>query len=148
MNQVVHFPCWTQVNISWDHIIDKINDDVKNGHWAYSSKPTSNDPFPTIIGEGNTLPSCFVPVSKKVYDDFGFDLLDTYVSFTSQSRTLGRHCDNIDVFIVGAIGITKYRFDYCKEYTIKSGCGIYIPAGVYHEPINCTPRAVLSFSNG
>ena len=148
MSQVVHFPCWTQVNINWDQIIEKINGDVKDGHWAYSSKPTLNNIFSTIILEGDTLPSSFAPVSKKVYDDFGFDLLDTYVSFTSQSKTLGRHCDDIDVFIVGAIGITKYKFDDGKEYTIKPGCGIYIPAGVYHEPINCTPRAVLSFSNG
>ena len=47
-----------------------------------------------------------------------------------------------------AIETNQAQFDDGKEYTIKSGCGIYIPAGVYHEPINCTPRAVLSFSNG
>tara|TARA_Y100001970_G_scaffold82728_1_gene104734 strand:+ start:3587 stop:4033 length:447 start_codon:yes stop_codon:yes gene_type:complete len=148
MSEVVHLPCWTQVDIHWDQIIEKINGDVMDGHWGYSNEKTPDEILPTVILEGDTLPSSFVPVAEKVYHEFGFGLLDTYVSFTPQSKTLGRHCDHQDVFIVGAIGATKYRFDDGKQYTIWPGCGIYIPAGVYHEPISCTPRAILSFSDG
>ena len=144
---VTHLPCWTQVDIHWDQVIEKINGDVHDGFWGYSNDKTIAEILPTIILEGNNLPSSFVPVAQKVYDEFGFDIVDTYVAFTPQSKTFGRHCDDQDVFIVGAIGATKYKFDDGKKYTIWPGCGIYIPAGVYHEPISCTPRVVLSFSN-
>ena len=52
----------------------------------------------------------------------------------------------MDVLIVQAIGSVCYSFDDGKIFRLNPGDSIFIPKGVYHNPIVLEPRVTLSFS--
>jgi ribosomal protein L16 Arg81 hydroxylase len=72
--------------------------------------------------------------------------LHIYTSLGEGSSTFGRHKDTMDVLIVQAIGCTSYAFDDGKVFRLRPGDSLFIPKGVYHEPLVSEPRVTLSFS--
>ena len=52
----------------------------------------------------------------------------------------------MNVLIVQSIGVISYKFDSGAVCTLNPGDSIFIPKGVYHDPIIEGPRATLSFS--
>lgn len=40
----------------------------------------------------------------------------------------------------------SYKFDDGELIVLKPGDGVYIPKGMYHDPIPIEPRVSLSFS--
>lgn len=71
----------------------------------------------------------------------------SYISFSSESSTFGKHKDNTDVWVWGCIGITKWTvFDEkIYEYYLHPGDIIYVPRGMYHDTQPITPRVSISF---
>ena len=48
--------------------------------------------------------------------------------------------------IVQSFGRVKYRFDDGSEVTLNPSDALYIPKGMYHNPIIMEPRITLSFA--
>jgi mannose-6-phosphate isomerase-like protein (cupin superfamily) len=74
--------------------------------------------------------------------------LHTYISFTSYSEVFPMHSDDVDVFIVGALGDTEFTVDDpegTKKYTLVPGDMVYIPAGMKHGARPLSPRICLSY---
>ena len=145
---VKHFKQWIDecffLGVTWNDVIDKVDVDVFNGEWGYCEDPQEGF-IPSIVCEGKWTPPMFKPIIDKVADNFDYHRVHTYISF-AKGKTLGRHNDTMDVFIVNVLGIVKYEFDDGTEVTLEPGDGIHIPKGVYHNPSVIGPRCSLSFS--
>ena len=145
---VKHFKNWIDEcffsGVTWNDVMDKVNCDVLSGEWGYCEDPQEGF-IPTIVCEGQRYSPIFKPIIDKVVDNFNYHRVHTYVSF-AKSKTLGRHNDTMDVFIVNVLGIVKYGFDDGTEVLLKPGDGIHIPKEVYHNPSIIGPRCSLSFS--
>jgi hypothetical protein len=70
-----------------------------------------------------------------------------YISFSSKSKTFGKHKDTSDVWFWQCIGETMWKIydDSTHEYILKSGDLIYIPHGMYHHTTPISPRVGISF---
>ena len=133
-------------DVTWGDVIEKLDEDVLDGHWAYSNERHPDEILPVIIGEGNYIPKNIRPIYEAVLEDVGMIRMHTYISLSGLSTTFGRHNDDMDVFIVQAIGETSYKFDTGICHRLVPGDAIFIPAYVYHHPFNHGPRCSLSFS--
>jgi len=74
--------------------------------------------------------------------------IHTYISFKEDSKTFGKHKDDIDVYFLNAIGQTQFivwEDDTEYEYHLEPGDLLYIPAGLYHSTSPITPRVGLSY---
>jgi ribosomal protein L16 Arg81 hydroxylase len=72
----------------------------------------------------------------------------TYISFTDQSKTFGKHVDDLDVYFLQALGQTQFTVweeDQEFVYTLKPGDMLHIPAGLYHDTKPLTPRVGISY---
>ena len=69
-----------------------------------------------------------------------------YHSRVFSGKTSGRHDDETDVMIVQSFGRVKYRFDDGSEVILNPSDALYIPKGMYHNPIIMEPRITLSFA--
>lgn len=70
-----------------------------------------------------------------------------YISFSSLSKTFGRHRDTSEVFFWQGIGSTKWiidDLDGVKETILKKNHLIYIPKGMFHDVIPLSPRVGIS----
>ena len=134
-------------DVTWEDVIEKLDEDVLDGDWGYSNTKYPDKILPVIVGTGRYVPESILPIWEAVVDDVGMDCMHTYIGFSKFSATLGRHNDDMDVFIVQAIGETSYKFDSGVCHTLKPGDAIFIPAYVYHHPFSHGPRVSLSFSN-
>jgi ribosomal protein L16 Arg81 hydroxylase len=85
-------------------------------------------------------------IHQKMIDQYNLKVLHIYTSKNYNGKTFGRHCDNGDVLIVQSIGKIDYKFDDDRVISLQPGDGLYIPKGVYHDPISSEPRVTLSFS--
>jgi ribosomal protein L16 Arg81 hydroxylase len=130
-------------NISWEDIIQKINNECAQ----QSHKLFVNERRESLI----VLHNNFYPGSiQSAFDEVSFDckvkILHIYTSFSQNAPTFGRHRDNVDVLIVQSFGKVRYKFDDGSIVEMNPGDAIYIPKGVYHNPIVFEPRITLSFS--
>jgi ribosomal protein L16 Arg81 hydroxylase len=72
----------------------------------------------------------------------------TMISFTSRSSTYGKHVDDVDVYILQALGIleiTVWEDEQEHVYQLKPGDMIHIPAGLYHSTKPLSPRVSISY---
>lgn len=128
-------------------------DTVKNVSWKdVKLKVSDGDSASTINGnrysfvchnDNNYLPGTLKPA----YQEVGLEEMHIYISFSDSAETFGRHNDEDDVLIVQSIGKMAYRFDNGKICMLSPGDSLFIPAGVYHDPIVHEPRVTLSFSD-
>ena len=137
-----HFPFIK--DITWDDVIKQMSNEFKNK----THKLVVNDLNipPTIVLHGyehpDTIKKCFdlISIQEKVKH------LHIYTSLGENSSTFGRHKDTMDVLIAQSIGSVCYSFDDGKIFKLNPGDSIFIPKGVYHNPIILEPRVTLSFS--
>ena len=74
--------------------------------------------------------------------------LHTYISFTSFSEVFPMHTDDVDVFLVGAMGDTEFTVndpEGARKYTLAPGDMVYVPAGMEHGARPLSPRICLSY---
>jgi mannose-6-phosphate isomerase-like protein (cupin superfamily) len=101
---------------------------------------------PLFILHNDFYPGSIKLAFDEVSNDCGVKVLHIYTSFSENAPTFGRHCDKTDVLIVQSFGRVKYKFDDESIVEMNPGDAIYIPKGIYHDPISFEPRVTLSFS--
>jgi len=72
----------------------------------------------------------------------------TFISFSSSSKTFGKHVDDTDVYFLQALGKTKFSVwenDEQFDYELNPGDMIHVPAGLYHDTVPLGPRVGLSY---
>jgi len=129
--------------ITWDDIIKKMENEFLLGTAAVH---TSEDGSPTIVLHNPNQTQAIFDAVKEIEKLWTTTGCHVYISFANNATTFGRHKDDTNVLIVGAIGQTSYEFDDGRIYTVTPGDSLYIPAGVYHNPIVRSRRAILSIS--
>jgi ribosomal protein L16 Arg81 hydroxylase len=130
-------------NVTWQDVIDKINHEyLNNTHKLVSN----NKDLPLFVLHNNFYPPTIQSAYTEVKKKYNIEELHIYLSFAKGSLTFGRHCDTMDVIIVQSIGNMSYTFDDGSEVIMNSGDSLFIPKGVYHNPIVFEPRVTLSFS--
>jgi len=146
----------TPQNIIWDDVIKKISYECLNKtHKLIINKSMYIDEndlsyifveSPTIVLHENFFPGTI----KNSFDELELKAaikdVHFYISFAKDSGTFGRHNDIEDVLIVQSIGTTSYKFDDEMIYDLNPGDSLFIPKGVYHDPIIRGPRVTLSCS--
>lgn len=130
--------------VTWDDVILQISQEFKNK----TQKLVVNDlnTPPTIVLHGYSFPKTIKDAFFEIHQKEKVNHLHIYTSFGENSSTFGRHKDSMDVLIVQSIGSVCYSFDNGKIYKLNPGDAIFIPKGVYHNPIVLEPRVTLSFS--
>ena len=138
---------FTDCNVAWDDVIEKISDDFEDGSFKILNVATSlmRSPAPTFVLMNDYYPNSVGEVFNKVQKKEGIRNLHVYASLGNSSLTYGNHNDDIDVLLIQSIGSTLYGIEG-DEYTLAPGDGMFIPAGVYHDPIVIEPRVTLSFA--
>ena len=130
-------------NVDWIDVIEKINNEYLNNTYKLV---LNTDELPSLVLHNNYCPGTLKLAYDEVKKKYNIKDLHIYVSFAQKSSTFGRHCDTMDVIIVQSIGNMLYLFDDGVEISMNPGDSLYIPKGVYHNPIVCDPRVSLSFS--
>ena len=72
----------------------------------------------------------------------------TMISFTSRSSTYGKHVDDVDVYLLQALGVVEvsiWEDDTQYDYKMFPGDMIHIPAGIYHLIKPLSPRVSISY---
>ena len=129
--------------ITWDDIIKKMENEFDlQTAVAYINKTTA----PTVILHNENQPRTIFDAVKEIEKKWITDSCHVYTSFGKSALTFGRHNDEVNVLLVGAIGEVSYKFDDGSVYRVTPGDSLYIPAGVYHDPIVHSARATLSIS--
>jgi len=127
----------------WEDIVSKIdNEFLSQSHRLMSSDYSGI----TIILHNGFYPKSIQESYDEVKKDKNISVLHIYTSLTSSAPTFGRHCDDVDVLIVQSIGKVAYMFDDNSKVEMNPGDSLFIPKGVYHNPIVSEPRVTLSFS--
>lgn len=129
--------------ILWNDIIKKI--DLECYHLQHKLV-CDEISAPTMVLHSNFYPGSIQSAYNEVETDKGISILHIYISFGRNGLTFGRHCDNMNVLLVQSIGKMTYIFDDESEIEINPGDSLFIPKGVYHNPIVTEPRCTLSFS--
>ena len=152
--------CFTKdvPKVTWDDIIHKIEKDcvkkVSERDEGYVS------PYVRWVAKDMRIAPTYVlfarpdsvhpPTLQKAYNEIsaktGANRMVVYISFSANSQHYGRHKDTLNVLITQAIGKMSYKFDDGTVHTIGPGDSIFIPKGVYHEPIIHGPRVTLSLT--
>tara|TARA_R100000742_G_C4222218_1_gene45692 strand:- start:86 stop:547 length:462 start_codon:yes stop_codon:yes gene_type:complete len=134
-------------NVSWDDVIDKIDNEFKN--FSYKLLVDKRK-APTFVLHNLYLPGTLRQVFDRVNEDMKTKVLHVYTSLGENSPTFGRHNDSMDVLIIQSIGTVGYYIDNNTKESdnliLEPGDGIIIKRGVYHTPIIKEPRVTLSFS--
>lgn len=128
----------TVKNVSWKDVKLKVSDEIKRD----SGLMIRGDKY-SFVCHNDYLPGTLKPA----YQEVGMEEMHIYISFSDSAETFGRHNDEDDVLIVQSIGKMAYRFDNGKTCVLSPGDSLFIPAGVYHDPIVREPRVTLSFSD-
>tara|TARA_A100001234_G_scaffold103474_1_gene91089 strand:- start:37 stop:507 length:471 start_codon:yes stop_codon:yes gene_type:complete len=129
--------------ITWDDVIKKIENEFDE----QSCKQYINTKYaPTLILHNKNQPSSIFNAVKEIENDWVAIGCHIYTSFGKSAPTFGRHKDNVNVLIVGAIGSVSYKFDDGTIHRVEPGDLLYIPSGVYHDPIVHSARVTLSIS--
>jgi len=131
-------------NIIWDDVIEQISSECLNETHKLIVQKGINSP--TIVLHEDYYPGTIKDAFSEVESEEEITVLHIYISFAENAATFGRHHDYENVLIVQSIGTISYRFDDEKVYNLNPGDSLFIPRGVYHEPIVHGPRVTLSFS--
>ena len=129
--------------ITWDDVIKKMENEFELETCVSYVNTTS---APTIILHNENQPKSIFEAVQEIEKDWVTNSCHVYTSFAKSALTFGRHKDDVNVLIVGAIGKVSYKFDDGSTYTVEPGDSLYISAGEYHDPIVHSARATLSIS--
>lgn len=130
-------------NISWK--------DVKMKIYLDANSDETRNAIGTTVGGGDSsgisLPGTFMGAYHEICGKTSpWRVIHLYYSFKDNAKCFLRHKDRVDVLIVQAIGKMSYKFDNGRVCTLNPGDSLYIPLGIYHEPITSKPRVTLSCS--
>ena len=129
-------------NISWKDVkmkiyLDANNDETRNAIGTVGGGDSS----------GISLPGTFMGAYHEICGKTSpWNVIHLYYSFKDNAKCFLRHKDRVNVLIVQAIGKMSYKFDNGRVCTLNPGDSLYIPLGIYHEPITSKPRVTLSCS--
>lgn len=132
------------LGLTWDIVNAQIKSEIENNTCRIIGDGEDEEKTILLLDNDN-----FHPIISKMCDIMRYKYrLTTLHIYTSQNnaKTFGRHCDQSDVLIVQSIGKMSYKFDDGKLIVLEPGDGVYIPKGMYHDPIPIEPRVSLSFS--
>ena len=129
-------------NITWDDVIDKTRFEFeKQTHKLFNWSGLA----PTFVLHQNYFENTIRVAYDEVKRAENVTNMHTYLSF-GKSQSFGNHKDTMDVLIVQAIGRVGYTIDDKETHWLDPGDAIWIPAGIYHDPVVMEPRVTLSFS--
>lgn len=72
----------------------------------------------------------------------------TMISFMSRSGNYGKHVDEVDVYILQALGlvdVSVWENENEYKYQLTPGHMIHIPKGLYHQITPLSPRVSISY---
>jgi ribosomal protein L16 Arg81 hydroxylase len=130
--------------LTWEDIDIQVHNEVQRRKCRIVGE--SYDDLTYILLDYQRFNPNISKIHQKMMDQYNLKVLHIYTSKNHNGKTFGRHCDNVDVLIVQSIGKMDYRFDDDQVISLQPGDGLYIPEGVYHDPISSEPRVTLSFS--
>lgn len=130
--------------VQWQDVLTKISQEFEVQTQKFVVGSVAEPP--TFIGHNDFRPGTLQAAYDEVHADQSIDEMHVYVSVAANSTSFGRHKDDMNVLIVQSIGVIGYKFDSGAVCTLNPGDSIFIPKGVYHDPIIEGPRATLSFS--
>jgi mannose-6-phosphate isomerase-like protein (cupin superfamily) len=128
--------------IGWDEVMNKISNECENRTLLTIHKDNAH---PTLVTHNDYYKGNIHKTINNVKKYYNFKNMHMYISFGKHSTTFRRHNDDVDVLIVQSIGKTSYKFDNGYVCELKPGDSLFIPKGVYHEPIVTEQRVSLSF---
>ena len=128
--------------IGWDEVMNKISNECENRTLLTIHKDNAH---PTLVTHNDYYKGNIHKTINNVKKHYNFKNMHMYISFGKHSTTFRRHKDDVDVLIVQSIGKTSYKFDNGYVCELKPGDSLFIPKGVYHEPIVTEQRVSLSF---
>jgi quercetin dioxygenase-like cupin family protein len=128
--------------IEWGEVMNKISNECDQGTLLTIHR---DKPHPTIVTHNDYYVGNIQKTVNHVNKSYNFNNMHMYISFGKDSTTFGRHNDDVDVLIVQSKGNTSYKFDNGCTCELSPGDSLFIPKGVYHEPIVANQRVSLSF---
>ena len=132
------------IGITWDDIELQIQDELKRNQCRIVGE--DSDSLTYILLDNEIRQPNISKVHQIMKDNYSLNVLHVYTSKGYNGKTFGRHCDDENVLIVQSIGKMEYKFDNGSIVCLQPGDGLYIPEGMYHDPISSEPRVTLSFS--
>lgn len=131
--------------ITWEDVVACINQSVANKYCHFVGNPHKmglilrraqliKQVLPVMAAFNNVMPD--LQVSGHVY-----------VSFSTESGTLGRHRSKSSVFFWQAIGSTRWTVTNQTgehSYVLNPNDAIYCPSGMYHDVVPLSPRVGIS----
>lgn len=131
------------VGLTWESIEQQIEYEMKNNTCRIEGD--GNDVTYLLLDQNNYC-SEISNIHQNMRRQENLRTLHVYASKTSKAKTFGRHNDSVDVLIVQSFGKMSYKFDDGNVIILSPGDGVFIPKGMYHDPIPIEPRITLSFS--
>jgi hypothetical protein len=132
------------IGIAWDDIEVQIQNEVQRKKCRIIGESLEDVTY--ILLDQQRFQPNILKIHQMMNDRYGLKVLHIYTSKNYNAKTFGRHCDNENVLIVQSIGRMDYKFDDENVISLEPGDGLYIPRGMYHDPISSEPRVTLSFS--
>lgn len=121
---------------SWGELLNNFENSVLNNERIISD-------YPGFFAS----PSAFKILKvQNVLEDLKLNSAHLYFNITSQSQTLGKHDDPVDVWFWQVKGKSRWVIEDTQEYTLEKGDLIYIPKGTFHSVTPLGPRAGISMS--
>jgi len=129
--------------LTWEDVIDNLDRTITEDlHYK------SRDNYGIVTHDTRDILKIY-PVLNKIKECLPGVEITThlYTSFTSISKTFGKHNDVMDVVIWQCIGTTHWTIydDKTFNYRLKPGEFLYIPKEMYHDTTPITPRSSVSF---
>lgn len=128
--------------LRWEDVLNKLDFEVKYNKCNLIKKDGT---FTAVCLDQEYAPKSVGRFFEVAKNRLGVNIMHIYVSPYSSEATYGNHVDKMDVFIVAAMGRVSYYVDD-KKITLNPGDGLWLPQGVYHNPIVTEPRVTFSFS--
>lgn len=132
------------VGLTWEDIDLQIQNEVQRRKCRVIGD--SYEDITYLLLDSQRFQPNIAKIHQVMNDKYGLKVLHVYTSKNFNAKTFGRHCDSENVLIVQSIGKMEYKFDDDQIISLQPGDGLYIPKGMYHDPISSEPRVTLSFS--
>lgn len=144
MANFIHYPeIFSKVTeLKWEDIIKKIDYEFSLNLHKYITDGINS---PTFVTHSSFYPGSIQEAFDEVKEKFPVEDLHIYTSFAAKSKTFGLHKDSMSVLIVASIGKIQYTLEESQVVTLQPGDALFIPAGMYHDPVILEPRVTLSF---
>ena len=85
-------------DVTWEDVIEKIDEDVLDGQWGYSNEKHADKILPVIVGTGRYVPESILPIWEAVVEDVGMDCMHTYIGFSKFSAPINSSREEINCF--------------------------------------------------